>query len=1166
MMAESKITLRDRVDLLENFIESAQSAYFICDRIGTFIGGNEALTKISGYKRDEYIDQNILTLGLMSPDHVSGVLEMFDDVFEYGSAGPANVKMQRNDGSLLEVEAEMRAVVMGESRLLVGTLRPVPYRDIKMKGTIEESIGAQNFFDMAEIIVVSLDNKGCITLVNDNGCRVLGYKEDELVGLNWFDNCLPEKTRSQTREFFKKLMGGDIHSAGHNVNLVVTRSGNEVLVEWNNTILKDSNGRITGMLGIGEDITERERANHIQKSILRVLENINQASGSEDLIKHSLILVKDLAECEAAGIRLKSDGDFPYYAVSGFSSRFIERERHLCGKSLKNRAADDPRKGPFLECICGSVISGKTDPDLPFFTKSGSFWINRLSDFTSPENPASTGLITRGQCPAEEYESMALIPLHSNGEVFGLLQLNDRRRDRFGPDIISLLEGIADSIGAALTKLLTEEALRESEEKYRAIVDNVGIGICLINRDMEVLSVNGQMRTWFPDLDISEKPLCYKRFGDPSLDGPCPDCPTVRTLKDGQVHEVISTVKSGEFLRNFRIISSPVKSLDGRIMGAIELLDDYSDKIMMEKALDDRLRFESLVSSISSKLINIKPEHVDPAINEGLKAIAEFLAADHAALMRVNNEHGEFKQTHSWSSARIEPEAPLLQKDAQYYLPEMCSELKIIGGFAFTRPEDVPEAWNKEQDFLVNMNSLNAVIAVRLAGTDTSQSLIMIGSMEDRPQWSSSIIQRVQFIGEILVSAINRKWIDEQLREAINEAESANRGKSQFLANMSHEIRTPLNSIIGFTDLIQETDLDPEQLDFVSTIKTSGEMLLSLLNDILDFSKIDAGELVLEETGFELDRLADEVCKMTRMRIGSKPVEISSRVIDDMPPFMIGDPVRLRQVLTNLMDNAAKFTEKGRIELNLWSEDQNEENVRIHGVVTDSGIGIPEEHLDSVFDLFQQGDKSMTRRFGGTGLGLSICRQIVELMNGRIWVESKLGKGSSFHFRLWLKKGKASGRDRLQNNITQSNIGRGLDPGSGSDRLPGPSEQTRILLVEDNPVNLKLATLILTKENYHVEIASNGQEAVDKVTSDPEMIDLIFMDVQMPVMDGIEAAREIRVRGHESIPIIAMTAHAIKGDRERCLEAGMNDYITKPIRKNRVLEAISRWVVRKELV
>lgn len=1163
MLVESKINLRNRVELLENFIEFAKSAYFICDRIGTFIGGNEALSKISGYSRNEYIDQNILTLGLMSPDHVSSMLEMFDDVFEYGSAGPANVRMQRKDGSLIEVEAEMHTVTNEEYRFLVGTLRPVPYRDIKLTGTIEESIGAQSFFDMAEIMVVSLDSSGNITLVNDNGCKVLGYDEDQLIGMNWFDDCLPEKTREQTRKVFKKLIKGEIESAGHNVNLVVTRSGKEVLVEWNNTILKDDTGATTGILGIGEDITERERTNHIQKSILRVLENLNQASTSEDLIRHSLILVKDLMECEAAGIRLKNEGDYPYYAVSGFSQSFVERERYLCGRSLKNTEASDSTEGSFLECVCGRVISERTDSALPFFTRTGSFWTNRMSDLVSPDNPSAAGLVTRGQCPAEGYESMALIPLHSNGEVLGLLQLNDRRRDRFNPDVISLLESVADSIGAALTKLLMEEALRESEEKYRAIVDNIGIGIALISPEMELLSVNNQMKTWFPEINTSEKPLCYNEFRNPPLGEPCSYCPTSKTLEDGEVHEAISTVKDGELLRNFRIISSPVKSLDGRIVGAIELLEDFSDKIMMEKALDERLRFESLVSKISSKLVNIKPEHVDSSIKDGLKSIAEFLEADYASLMRVSDTVSEFKQTHFWSSDRNNV---LLRTDERIFLPAMCSELRKSGRFLFTGPEDIPDDWSEESEFLVKKNSLKAVFAIRLASTDTSQILLMAGSVEERPLWLGAVIQRFKFIGEILVSAINRKWIDEQLRDAIEEAESANRGKSQFLANMSHEIRTPLNSIIGFTDLIKDTDLDFEQLDFVTTIKTSSEMLLSLLNDILDFSKSDAGELVLEETEFELARLADEVCKMTRLRIGTKPVEISCHVADDMPACMTGDPVRLRQVITNLMDNAAKFTEKGNIRLVLGKEYQTDDRTLIHGTVTDSGIGIPEEHLDSVFELFQQGDKSMTRRFGGTGLGLSICRQIIKLMEGDIWAESEFGRGSSFHFRFWLKKEELSCREIEQNAPSESKNYNITDPGNGSNRLHDTSEQTRILLVEDNPVNQKLAKLILSRENYHVETAGNGQEAVDKYTSAPEDIDLIFMDVQMPVMDGIEAARMIRARGHGLVPIIAMTAHAIKGDRERCLAAGMNDYITKPIRKSRVLEMISRWGVRKEAV
>ena len=418
----------------------------------------------------------------------------------------------------------------------------------------------------------------------------------------------------------------------------------------------------------------------------------------------------------------------------------------------------------------------------------------------------------------------------------------------------------------------------------------------------------------------------------------------------------------------------------------------------------------------------------------------------------------------------------------------------------------------------------------------------------------SAPLHRQDEVGE-LAAAFNHmvgrlRQSRDELVLLLHEAQEANRLKSQFLANMSHEIRTPMNGVLGFTDLTLQTQLSEEQRDYLETVKDSAESLMRVIDDILDFSKIEAGRLDLNNEPFTLRACVESSTKTLAAAAAQKGLVVSGEVDPDVPDEVVGDAVRLRQVLLNLLGNAIKFTSAGAVRVRVSRMPSADQHLAAHFAVSDTGIGIPPEKQALIFEPFRQADGSTTRLYGGTGLGLATSTRLVEMMGGRIWVESEPGRGSTFHFTCRFGTTAALAAEAL--------------PEAGPPPATGPLS---VLLAEDNEPSRQLVLCLLKDAGHAVTVAATGHQVLSLL--ERQTFDLILMDIQMPEMDGLETTAEVRRRGSQSgtrIPIVALTAHAMHGDRQRCLEAGMDGYVSKPIDAAELMAAIYRAAAARQPV
>jgi signal transduction histidine kinase/CheY-like chemotaxis protein len=588
---------------------------------------------------------------------------------------------------------------------------------------------------------------------------------------------------------------------------------------------------------------------------------------------------------------------------------------------------------------------------------------------------------------------------------------------------------------------------------------------------------------------------------------------------------------------------------------------------LINNPLHDSKKFQALIIQVSYDFLSADSQNIDYKINRMLQMIGEFFEVDRSYLFFTNENFTHMTNTHEWCSDNIHSVKDINQNldftKFPYWNSIMHDCIAQNKPFLIASVDALPIEAELEKQSL-NEQNVKTLFIIPITKNNRAYGFFGFDSVKQEKIWDPSQISLLSVIGNIISVVLEKIQSEKALIEARKIAEIANNAKSLFLANMSHEIRTPLNSIIGFTNLLKETNLDEKQLNYVNYANNSAEHLQSIVNDILDFSKVEAGKMELDIQNIDILSIFSDLIAISRLEAERKGLIINFNHDPNLPRFVYVDPFRIKQILINLISNAIKFTEVGHIDLELKFEDINsEENIGNYLFsIKDTGIGISPEKQKRLFKLFSQADASTTRKYGGTGLGLIISNKLAELMNSAIIVSSEEGKGSTFYFSLKANYNNKDFSDTPDPNSLKAQIVISNNIG-----LLTIIRKT-ILIVEDVEVNLILLKTVLRKivpQSIVLE-AKNGKEAVEIYQEAKP--DLIIMDIQMPIMDGYEATSEIR-RMEKSInmdsigftPIVALTAGALVEEREKALKNGMNDFCTKPVRKNEILTVLAKYLI-----
>jgi len=1282
---EAEAAVRESEEKFRTLYDSSSDAIMMLDERG-FFDCNEATLRIFGCEtREEFCSKH--PADLSPPTQPQGVdsLMLANERIQTAMTEGRNLfewVHRRTDGTDFPAEVLLNAMELGERKVLQAVVRDITERKQAEQKLADEAVRRRILIEQSRDGIVVLDQDGSVYEANRRYAEMLGYTSQEVLQLHIWD-WDTQWSREQLLGMLRSVDdAGDHFETRHR-----RKDGTYLDVEIS------TNGAVCGdrklVFCVCRDITERKRAEEALfdersrlRSLVNLLDDMNVGITIQDT-DYNIIYQNPFMQKQFGGLGGKC---YEVYEAQPqvcdgcpVAKAFADGEPHNADRTtpapggglfywqntahpIKNAAGEVTscfevvvsitarkeaearlrRLAMIAEQAGEGIAVADLDGNIGFANEA---WVKmhgydnadeliggHLSIFHTPEQLEKDVIPFNELVMQTGYHVSQVGHVRKDGSTFPTEMIVTALRGEDGEP-----QGLIAFATDITERNRTQAAVRESEEKYRTLVDNIPVGVYrntpepggrfmatnfAMVRMLGYDSIDEVLAT--PVADLYPDPTARKAFSEKlSAQGSVKGEEIVLKRKDGS--EIWTSV-TAHAVRNDL---GEIDYFDGTI-------EDITERKRAEEALLSHLQFmEALLDTIPSPVFYKDMDGVYQGCNA---AFAEHVVG--------------------------------LPKDS------------VIGASILDLPEAIPaEAARAQHDDDADLTADHG--SQRYEG----QVSYADGTLRDVVLYTATYgdaAGRVAGVVGIMLDISDRKEMEEALEGAKETAEQASYAKSEFLANMSHEIRTPMNGIIGMTQLVLDTELTSEQREYLQMAESSAHALLTLLNDILDFSKIEAGKLDLVPTDISLRQTMKSALLPLSMRAAGKGLELISDVSPDVPDALVADPGRIRQIIVNLAGNAIKFTEEGEIVVRAYVESIDDGIANLHFSVSDTGIGIPDDRLAAIFESFTQADGSTTRKYGGTGLGTTISQQLVQMMGGRIWAESEEGAGSTFHFTLSLPTrhhgpadgvqpdalhgkralvvddnatnrrvidgilkhlgmhvclctGGAKALARLQEadsedvhydvvlldvrmpdvdgfEVVETMQARGLAPGtpvvlltSAGDsadaqrchklrishylRKPvfgtelrdailaatghrGPQQadeasreklvgdhcvSLRVLIAEDNPVNLKLAETLLIKDGHEVSSVKSGEKVLEALESDD--FDLILMDVQMPGMDGLEATRAIRElekQTGEHIPIIAMTAHAMKRDQERCLAAGMDDYVSKPIRQKELFEAIHK--------
>jgi len=711
----------------------------------------------------------------------------------------------------------------------------------------------------------------------------------------------------------------------------------------------------------------------------------------------------------------------------------------------------------------------------------------------------------------------------------------------------ALVEAYADLTGMLISRIKAEnQMLRQKNELDGFFSVNLDL-LCIADTKGNFIKLN---REWENVLGYPLEELLQRNYIE--LIHPEDIDPTRRAI--GQL---AGQMKVFNFVNRYRTKEGYYRYIEWRSHPQGSLIyaaaRDITERKMAEDAIEYRNRFQEMIAEISSEFVSAGIDNIDKKINLMLGRTGKFFNVDRAYVFLFSTDRETVSSVYEWCSEGISPEAANIKGSR---LDERPWSLGRINKNEVINIPDVnnlpPEASVEKEKFI--FQGIKSLLYVPLVVNGQTRGILGFESVRYKRSWQDNEIMLLKVLADTLTDAHQKVSSEKELIAAKEQAEAANKAKSQFLANMTHEIRTPLNGVIGFTELLASTPLNPTQKKYVESATVSAHSLLEIVNDILDFSKIEAGRLELDPVKTDLPELMARTTEILKYQASRKGLDLLLNIEGEVPGFATVDPVRLKQILINLLSNAVKFTEKGEVELSVKFKEVAPGKGRFTFSVRDTGIGITKEQQKKLFRSFSQADASITKKYGGTGLGLVISNLLAKKMGSFIELESEPDKGSTFFFS-------------IETDYERDKKGGGEKKSHSSRTLPEQSvpEKPVVIVGEDSPISMFLIKSLIREIVPAAEVieAQSGKDVVNGVKN--REVDLVLIDVQMPEMDGIEAARQIRENepsAAPSIPIIAITAGGVKENKENCLNAGMDDFLTKPVGLDSLREIFEKYLYK----